>query len=116
MRYRKLDANGDMVFGKGLASFYIDVPEAPAQAVATRLKLLYGEWFLNTTDGTPWETKVLGKYTDSMRDLVIKQRVLGTPGVTDYTNYSSQLSARRQFSVQMTLDTVYGAVNLAGPL
>ncbi|WP_083331557.1 hypothetical protein [Brucella inopinata] len=39
MRYRKLDENDDYVFGGNLASFFIDQPEAPAQAVKTRLML-----------------------------------------------------------------------------
>lgn len=116
MRYRREDANGDMVFGGDLNAFYIDVPEAPAQAVMTRLGMGLGEWFLDTSDGTPWKTQVLGFYTGSTRDLVIKQRVLGTPGVTDIQNYSSQVSPRRAFTVSMQLNTVYGALILAGPV
>lgn len=116
MRYRKLDANQDMVFGGGQAAFFVDVPEAPAQAVSTRLKLLYGEWFLDVTDGTPWSTKVLGKYTGSTRDVVIKERVMGTQGVASYSKYYSYSNAQRQFFVQMQIDTIYGSVNIVGTL
>lgn len=118
MRYRKLDAKGDYVFGGGLNAFYIDVPEAVAQAVATRLKLQLGEWFLDTTDGTPWNTRVLGKYTGNTRDVVIKARVLATQGVVRISNYDSQVGvlAPRAFTVQMQIDTIYGRVLLAGPV
>lgn len=112
MRYRKLDTNGDRVFGSGVNSFYIDVPSAPAQAVATRLRLNQGEWFLDSTDGTPWNTQVLGKGTGGTRDLVIKQRVLGTLGVSNFSNFSSELTAQRAYTIQMTLDTIYGKANL----
>lgn len=109
MRYRKLDQNGDRVFGSGLSAFWIDVPDAPAQAVLTRLQLYLGEWWLDTSDGTPWRTKVLGKFTGSTRDVVIRQRVLNTPEITAINNYSSNLNRdTRAFTVNMELDTAYG--------
>ena len=52
MRYRKLDAAGDMTFGNGIGAFYVDIPEAPAQAVMTRLRMEQGEWFLDAKAGT----------------------------------------------------------------
>jgi hypothetical protein len=116
MKYRQLDANGDYTFGGGQAAFFINSPETVAQAVVTRLKLNLGEWFLDTSDGTPWETKVLGKYTGSVRDPVVKSRVLGTLGVVSISNYSSQVNPQRAYSVNMQLTTVYGAVVVAGPL
>lgn len=116
MRYRKVDANGDYVWGGGLNSFYINQPEAVAQAIMTRLRLQTGEWFLDTSDGIDWNTKVLGKYTESTRDPVILQRVSGTTGFLDYTDYSSQLDASRHFFVTMTVDTIYGQIQLATPI
>ena len=52
MRYRKLDDSGDFMFGHGQADFHHNTPEAVAQAVATRLRLFSGEWFLDVTEGT----------------------------------------------------------------
>jgi hypothetical protein len=113
MKYRKLDDNGDMRFGHGLEDFWIDVPDAPAQAVVTRLGMYEGEWFLDRTAGTPWNTKVLGKYTDSTRDLVVRGRVLDTTGVYDVIQYSSAIDRNtRQFAVNMSIATIYGAANL----
>jgi hypothetical protein len=114
MRYRKLDANGDMVFGRQQADFWRDVPDAPAQAVWTRLQLYLGDWFLDTSDGTPWRTQVLGKYTGSTRDPAIQARTLGTQNVTAIHAYASQVNRdTRVFNVQMTIDTLYGQANVS---
>lgn len=110
MRYRKLDTNGDYSFGNQQADFYINQPEAVAQAIATRLHLNLGEWFLDTTDGTAWNTQVLGNRTIGTRDAVIKSRVLGTQGVVSpLVAYASQMDPNtRVFSVQLTAATTYG--------
>ena len=113
MRYRKLDANYDMVFGHGQADFWRDQPEAPAQACLTRLSLWLGEWFLNPADGTPYATKVLGKFTTSTRDPVLRARISGTPGVKSIVSYGSQVNHdTREFNVQATIDTIYGNVTI----
>lgn len=61
MRYRREDADGDYTFGSGDDTWLINSPEAVAQAVKTRFELWYGQWFLDTTEGTPWIQSVLGK-------------------------------------------------------
>lgn len=116
MRYRKLDAAGDYTLGSG-ADFHRDTPEAVAQAVRTRLALFTGEWFIDTADGTPWRTEVLGKYTLETYDAVIKERILGTPGVQQIDSYSSSFSGNtRRLSVQATITTIYGQTAVSGTL
>lgn len=117
MRYRQLDANGDYVLG-GTSVFLVNSPEAVAQAVLTRLNLWLGEWFINTTDGTPWLTEILGKIQNGKNpDAAIKQRILGTQGVQEITNYSSTYNGNaRTFSVTATLSTIYGAVTITETL
>ena len=113
---------GDWQFGHGSADYWINVPDAVAQICLTRLALNRGEWFLDTSDGTPWGTQVLGKYTDSVRDLVIQTRINGTPGLAPngITSYSSSLGATvpRQFLVNANLTTIYSAnqVGIAGTI
>lgn len=117
MRYRKLDANGDMTFGRGQANFYRDVPEAPAQAVKTRLLLRLGEWFLDTSDGTPWNEEVLGKHTAGTRDAALRERIVGTEGVSSLDSFNSTFDPNtRRFSVDAVISTVYGPVTISGPL
>ncbi|MBB3811469.1 hypothetical protein [Pseudochelatococcus contaminans] len=117
MRYRKLDANGDMVFGNGGDSFYHDVPDAPAQAITTRLKLGLGEWFLDLKDGTPWKTRVLGKYTGFTRDPMLRSRILKTQGVKSLDAYSSSVNVdTRRFEVSATVSTAYGQITVRGPV
>jgi hypothetical protein len=111
MKYRKLDANGDKVWGQGLSCFWINVPDAVAQLVDTRLRLWLGQWFLFLTDGTPWQTQVLGRYTITTRDPAIQGRILQTPGVTGLENYSSNLNRNtRDWTAQGTVNTSFGAV------
>jgi hypothetical protein len=113
MRYRQLDANGDYVFGHQQADFYRDVPEAVAQAVQTRLRLFTGEWFLDTTEGTPWRTQVLGKYTQRVYDATIKARILDTQGVQSIDAYASDLDGNsRRLTVTATITTIYGSAQV----
>lgn len=115
MRVRKVDAAGDMVFGGGQRSFWRDQREAPAQVVLSRLYLFEGEWFLDTTDGTAWKTRVLGKYTGDTRDAVIRSRILGTQGVTGIAAYQSNLDREpRLFTADVTINTQYGQTVVTG--
>lgn len=128
MRYRKLSKEyvnsqgrlvkaGDMEFGQSLANFHIDTPEAPAQAVLTRLRLQTGDWFLDLREGTPWKTEVLGKHTSATRDIVLQYRVAGTMAVREIVDYNSSVDRdTRAFGVQITIDTIYGQTVVEGPL
>jgi hypothetical protein len=112
MRYRKLDATGDYTLGTG-SDFHVDTPAAVSQAILTRLRLIAGEWFLDTTDGTPWRTEILGKYSAAAYDSVLKGRILGTEGVSSIDSYSSSIdSATRKLKVSATVTTIYGQATL----
>lgn len=117
MRYRKLTVSKagsevgayDYTFGRGRENFWVDVPDAVGQAVLTRLKLEEGQWFLDREDGTPWNTRVLGKYTGSTRDPTLRARILDTTGVEEILGFSSSTNLEtRDYSVVVVLDTIYG--------
>ena len=117
MRVRQLSPTGDFTFGKGVGNYLIDTPDAVGQIVSTRMQLWLGQWFLSVSDGMPWETKVLGKYTGSTRDPAIRDRILTTPGVSGIASYGSVLDTQtRKFNVQAVIDTIYGQVKMAGPI
>lgn len=112
MRYRRLSPTGDYSFGQGAGNFLVDTPACVAQAVMTRLKLIQGEWFLDSQVGTPWFSEVLGNHTQGLRDAAIRQAVENTPGVTAITEYESQVDADdRTFTVRARVETAYGAIN-----
>lgn len=114
MRYRALDANGDMSFGAGQSNFLINSPAAVGQAVLTRLRLLTGEWFLDLTAGTPYATQVLGKNTAATYDTAIRSRILGTEGVSGIASYSSSLNpTTRALTITATIDTIYGQATIS---
>jgi len=111
MRYRALDPLGDYTIGK---PFLVDSPEAVAQAISTRLKLWRGEWFLDTTDGTPYSGEVLGKTMARTPEVAIKQRILGTPGVNAITAFSALYDGNsRVLTINAAVDTAYGPVTVS---
>lgn len=115
MRYRKLDADNDYVFGNGQLDFYNNEPAAVGQAVETRLLLWLGEWYLDISAGTPYLQGVLGKYSQAQANTTIQQEVLGTTdgqgnsAVTDLSAYESQVDTdTRAMTIEMSIDTIYG--------
>lgn len=115
MRYRALSPSGDFTFGAGRRNFHVDSPEAVAQAVLTRLRLLTGEWFLDSREGTPWATQVLGTGTKPTYDRVLRQRIADTPGVVEIVSYSSAVEGRN-LSVAAVIETQYGQAAVQGVL
>lgn len=113
MRYRKLSPTGDYVFGNGQLDFYRDVPEAVGQAVMTRLLLWLGEWFLDTTEGTPFMQGILGKFSQSVADVTIQDRVQTTQGLVNIEDYVSSVDAdERDLSVEFSINTIYGPTDV----
>jgi hypothetical protein len=113
MRYRKLDANGDYTFGQSQDNFWVNVPEAVAQAVQTGLKLFQGEWFIDTSAGVPWRQNILGKYSSNAYDMILKAQILNTQGVQTLNSYTSTESTQtRGLTVNATIDTIYGSTQV----
>jgi hypothetical protein len=109
MRYRQLSATGDYQFGTGVL-FLSNIPQAVAQAIQTRLRLLKGEWFLDTSQGLNTDL-ILGVRTQGTRDIEIKRVILETQGVKELLAYSSNVQGR-SFIVTATVDTVYGQTTI----
>ncbi len=115
MRYRKLSDTGDMTFGNGELDYYIDVPEAPAQAVGTRLNLWAGEWFLNTSDGTNYQDTSLGTGKSETIEPEITERILDTEGVSSIESFDLiSVSENRSVEIRAVINTEFGSVQITG--
>ena len=85
-----------------------------AQAIQTRLLLSAGEWFLDSSEGTQYQTQILGHGTQATRDPAIRERIFETPGVKEILSYASAVNAERLMSVNCYADTIYGRVQIQG--
>jgi len=109
MRYRREDTDGDYTFGQGDNTFLINSPEAVAQAVKTRFNLWRGQWFLDTTAGTPYIQSVLGKQNPDVYNLAIRQHILQTQGVSSIISFDTSInSTTRRVTFTATINTIFG--------
>lgn len=116
MRYRRLDENNDYVFGQNNQDFVSDA-DAVKQAIYTRLKLLYGEWWEDTQDGFPFFEQVAGKSATPANlqavDLLIQERIQNTEGVLQILDYVNNFnSTTRELIVYTKVNTIYGDFEL----
>lgn len=101
MRVRRVGEGGEYTIGQSNL-LLVNSAEAVAQIINSRLALRTGEWFLDLSAGTPYQTEILGYGTEHTRDVALKERVLGTPGVLEITQFTSSL-VDRNLSVQMVV-------------
>lgn len=117
MKYRRLDANGDMQYGSRLQDFHIDSPEGVAQSVVTRIKLWEKEWFLDLADGTQYDSSIMGTHKAETATPAIRARVLETEGVVSIDEFETYLDAdARVIHYTITLTTIYGVISVEGTI
>ena len=114
MKYRTLDEDGDYTFGR---KKFLTGREAVAQAITTRLYLLYGEWWENLEDGLPLFEDILGAYGGNnarrIVDIIIGDRIRGTTDVTELLEYVSTFDTQtRVYEASCAVNTAYGIANL----
>ena len=114
MKYRALDEDGDYTLGR---RWFLTGREAVAQAIITRLYLLYGEWWEDLEDGLPLFEEILGAYggedARQIVDIVIGERIRGTTDVTELLEYASVFDTQtRAYSATCTVNTPYGTASL----
>ncbi|MGJ8524094.1 hypothetical protein R84981_002812 [Carnimonas sp. R-84981] len=114
MRYRAETADGDYSFGQGDNTWLINSPETVAQAIKTRFELWRGQWFLDTSEGTPWIQSVLGKQKPEVYNLAIRQRILETQGVLSLRSFSTTVdTSTRRVRFDATVETIYGSTTVS---
>lgn len=109
--YRQLSATGDYQLGN--MHVFLRDSAAVAQAIQTNLKLLYGEWWEDTTNGLPLFQLMIGANGSqaSLRavDVVVQQRILATTGVASISSFTSSFDKKtRTYSYSGTAVTIYG--------
>lgn len=117
MIYRKLDSNGDYVFGGNQNDFYSGT-KAVGQAIFTSLKLLQGEWWEDTSKGLPLFQSILGQSgtPDHIRaiDMLVQECILNVQGVQQIKSFQSNYANRTYSIANAVIQTQYGDVILEG--
>ena len=113
-KYRRLDANGDMTFGRGAESFARGA-EAVRQAIETRLRLLRGEWWERPQDGLPLYQQMLGRpctqAQKELMDLLLTERIADTRNVTRVYDAQSAYDGRA-YRFACNVQTEFGETNI----
>ena len=110
--YLALDATYDPVFAAGTA---LTDAAAVSQAILTRLKLFYGEWWENLNLGLPVFQSMLGQLGSqrglTAMQLAIQQTILGTPYVTTANGVETAFT-NGQLKFTATVQTAFGPVTV----
>lgn len=96
---------------------FVTDAEAIAQHVRQRLMVFQSEWFLDTTAGVPWLTRILGQgYDPVLAEGVIKSVVLATEGVTSIESFDVVFNRQtRELRVrQLDVRTIYDEIVSVG--
>lgn len=114
MKNRRLTEEWDYTFGHGIND-YLTGREAVAQAIKSRLLLLYREWWEDLEDGLPLFERILASSgrEDNIAavDIIIKDRVANTKDVLAVLSFSSTFDRNsRDYKFSANVDTVYGTL------
>lgn len=114
MKYRKLDKNGDYMFGNNGLDFISDT-EAVAQAIKTKVMLFYQEWWEDISIGIPMFQSIIGKVADSnlkmTYTLLLTKRIQEIEQVTSVSNVEVK-QGNRSLSFKIDVDTIYGSTSV----
>lgn len=114
MKYRKLDENGDMIFGNNKYDFLLDT-NAVAQAIKTKILLLKKEWWEDVRIGTPLFTSMLGSAMipeqKTAIDLVLRDRILEVPNVESILDFESEFDRnKRKYLMRCKVETSFNKI------
>ena len=114
LRYRKLDEDGDMMFG-AVQSPMLNKLDAMPQLIRTRLLTFEGEWW-ESDDGLPLFTEILGRPQSEddrlSAELAIINYLTETVGIISVYDVFSEFIPFRGFHFQCRVQTVYGEVEV----
>lgn len=112
MIYRKIDENGDYVFGSNAACF-LSGAEAVAQAILTRLRLLKYEWWESLEEGLPLWQKIAAQRDKDAAEQEIRDRIVQTKHVLAIISWNSSWdNEKRSLAIHTVVDTDYGTLEV----
>lgn len=113
MKIRKVDSNGDYVFGQP-NDMYENEAKGVALLVVDRLNLWLGTWFANTNEGMPYFEDMLGKKDITYIESIIRMTILETTGVESMERFECYFNINtRQLMVEAVIKTQYGTVTIS---
>jgi len=107
----KLNHDYDLQINSNGLLDLIDNKAQLAQKLTQRLKMFYGEWFLDTTRGVPYFGNILGERNEN--NIVVKlltDEISKESEVTNVFNINSSL-INRKFSYSCDILSIYGEQN-----
>jgi hypothetical protein len=108
-----LDPNtGDMLITNGSLTL-VDGVDAITQLLSQRLKMFFGEWFLDLSLGVPYFEQVFKKNFDPVVvDTIFKDVILSTPGILRLQTFSLLYdTTQRSLSLKFQAVSTEGVVD-----
>jgi len=105
MRVRRVDDNGDWVFGKSSADYMSD-SDAISQNVKTRIKSFKNDWFLDVEAEIDWFALLGAKGTKKEIEREVERVVLDTDGVTR-VDYIEIIVDSREATILLSYTNIY---------
>lgn len=104
----KLDSNHDLAIENNDLQL-VTGPDESAQSILIRLYAYFGEWFLNTSLGTPHYQSVLGNpFRPENQAAIYRRRILQTEGVDKIETFGFT-RINRELRVNATVKLVDGS-------
>lgn len=108
-KVRDTSGYGDMVFVNGATPVTEEFVETVAQRVFILLRTFESEWYLNSTIGVPYLTRILGQRVEkSTVDRILQENILRELGVADILEFSSSFREGRVYEASMKIRTTSG--------
>lgn len=109
-----LDTNGDIDITEGKFTLTTGL-DAIKQHLKQRLKLFYGEWFLDITKGIPYFQHILNKNPNPIVvDAVLKRTIIETPGILELLEFDLNIdSENRELQIDFKARAEDGNVNFS---
>jgi hypothetical protein len=116
IRVRRLDENGDVVYGNGINDYLTDI-DAVQQIIRTSLLLWQGEWWESIEEGLPMFQQILGKNGANkiLVDRLIQEKITEVPYVKNVSSFVSVFDPNdRSYQCEAIVNTDFGTVVVSG--